>query len=279
MAEKKGKYDPITGITRCVVVAINPTLEEANALRGTTWDKPVEYVGKDKQNNDRVLVEIWLKDTTSGTLFQQKYYISNALRTSKNNPKNKQWGSAIGQVGWSENIAELEAKSWWNEQFPSHELLVGEEGLVEFLAAWVTQGSRPSDKFPMTDVNLAVDMKKLFTGDFSELKAMVTKYISPVIILATVSEFGGKKRQSIWKSILPGNDYFFDKVKNKDTAGIVGGWFSGIEDEKFGCRDEYSLELLHGGTATAYSSTPSFTAPAGNKKTEVQGSGGSDLPF
>lgn len=255
---KNSKFAPKTGFFRGVVIAVNPTLEEANTLRGTTWDRPVEYLSKDKQNNDRVLVEFWIKDVESGTLFQQKYYISNVLRTSKSNAANKQWASNLGQTGWSENLADLESKSWWNESFPSHQLLVGEEGLVEFLAAWIVQGSRASEKFPMTDVNVSVDMGKLFKGDFSELKGMVGKY-GQIVCLATINSFNGKEKQALWSKVLPGTDYFWQKVNSRDTNGIVGGWFSDIEDKSFGCKDQYKLEPMN--TAST-NSAPAYNAPA-----------------
>jgi hypothetical protein len=169
------------GLFEAEVVAINPTAEEYKEILDIELpaeSKATEYLGKSRDGNTYLRVDVWLKDIKSGDKFKTTFFLEDKERENKDGSK-KQYINNIGKCAWANdpnNLADWFAKRDYRVAY------VGEEELYEFLRTWLS-------KLDYTKENTVVqaDWKKLMKGNLSELRSQVNgAYCTNIGALATV---------------------------------------------------------------------------------------------
>jgi len=191
------------GLFEAEVVAINPTPEEFKEILDIELpadNKVTEYLGKSKDGNAYLRIDVWLKDVKSGDKFKATFFLEDKERESRDGSK-KQYINNIGRTAWAADPNDL------NEWFVKRDYrvaYVGEEEFYEFLRTWLGKLDYMKD----TTV-LQADWKKLMKGNVSELKSQVDgAYSTNIGALATVvmKEKNGenKEYQGVYnKAFLP----------------------------------------------------------------------------
>ena len=191
------------GLFEAEVVAINPTSEEykeALDIELPAESKATEYLGKSRDGNTYLRVDIWLKDVKSGDKFKTTFFLEDKERENKDGSK-KQYINNIGRCAWADdpnNLADWFAKRDYRVAY------VGEEELYEFLRTWLGKLD-----FMKEDSVLQADWKKLMKGNVSELKGQVDgAYCTNIGALATVimkeKDGESKEYQGVYnKAFLP----------------------------------------------------------------------------
>lgn len=191
------------GLFEAEVVAINPTPEEFKEILDIELpadNKVTEYLGKSKDGNAYLRIDVWLKDVKSGDKFKATFFLEDKERESRDGSK-KQYINNIGRTAWAADPNDL------NEWFVKRDYrvaYVGEEEFYEFLRTWLGKLDYMKD----TTV-LQADWKKLMKGNVSELKSQVDgAYSTNIGALATIvmKEKNGenKEYQGVYnKAFLP----------------------------------------------------------------------------
>ena len=191
------------GLFEAEVVAINPTAEEykeALDIELPAESKATEYLGKSRDGNTYLRVDVWLKDVKSGDKFKTTFFLEDKERENKDGSK-KQYINNIGRCAWADdanNLADWFAKRDYRVAY------VGEEELYEFLRTWLGKLD-----FMKEDSVLQADWKKLMKGNVSELKGQVDgAYCTNIGALATIimkeKDGESKEYQGVYnKAFLP----------------------------------------------------------------------------
>lgn len=191
------------GLFEAEVVAINPTAEEYKEVLDIELpadSKATEYLGKSRDGNTYLRVDVWLKDIKSGDKFKTTFFLEDKERENKDGSK-KQYINNIGRCAWADDPNNL--ADWFTKR-DYRVAYVGEEELYEFLRTWLGKLD-----FMKEDSVLQADWKKLMKGNVSELKGQVDgAYCTNIGALATIvmKEKDGetKEYQGVYnKSFLP----------------------------------------------------------------------------
>jgi hypothetical protein len=206
------------GITSAQVVRFCPTLEERAEMFGSEVGEnqtEIKYLDQDKDGNDRVRLDIWLKDVKNGKFYKHAIFLTKKEDVTKDGLKVRlvnatcttTWAPFIEGTNevdekllldWFVNFQDKDKNSIGKKKF--RKALYGEEEFVGFLSSWL---GKLDMKDPDTEV--FIDMNKLFFGDFSELNNLIdsglTKPVTLTLGVETNDEL--KKYQRIWKKILP----------------------------------------------------------------------------
>lgn len=245
------------GLFEAEVVAINPTAEEykeALDIELPAESKATEYLGKSRDGNTYLRVDVWLKDVKSGDKFKTTFFLEDKERENKDGSK-KQYINNIGRCAWADdpnNLADWFAKRDYRVAY------VGEEELYEFLRTWLGKLD-----FMKEDSVLQADWKKLMKGNVSELKGQVDgAYCTNIGALATIimkeKDGESKEYQGVYnKAFLPAYALKNFRLINYND-GTVQSALRGkkLKDLKpherfvinvtgeYGCRDFYVLRDL-----------------------------------
>ncbi len=169
------------GLFEAEVVAINPTAEEYKEVLDIELpadSKATEYLGKSRDGNTYLRVDVWLKDTKSGDKFKTTFFLEDKERENKDGSK-KQYINNIGRCAWADDPNNL--ADWFTKR-DYRVAYVGEEELYEFLRNWLGKLD-----FMKEDSVLQADWKKLMKGNVSELKGQVDgAYCTNIGALATI---------------------------------------------------------------------------------------------
>ena len=245
------------GLFEAEVLAINPTIEEykeALDIELPAESKATEYLGKSRDGNTYLRVDVWLKDVKSGDKFKTTFFLEDKERENKDGTK-KQYINNIGKCAWADDPNNL--ADWFTKR--DHRVAyVGEEELYEFLRTWLSKLD-----YTKEDSVLQADWKKLMKGNISELKGQVDgAYCTTIGALATIviKEKDGetKEYQGVYnKSFLPAYALKNFRLINYSDTTVQ----SALRDKKlkdlkpherfvnnvtgeFGCRDFYILRDL-----------------------------------
>lgn len=180
------------GFTTVQVKAINPTRSELNKLldkEDSDEDKPLEYLGEDKDGNKRLRLVFWLHDAKLDKYFPYSFNLTDKERQNKNEDKN-QYINNVCQTAWADDEANL-------PKFFTHFLdknkeelgsktyrkaLSGEEELGTLLKTWL---GRLNFSDPESSVD--IDTKALFDENYTDLRGLIeSDYDSPFVILLGV---------------------------------------------------------------------------------------------
>jgi hypothetical protein len=245
------------GLFEAEVVAINPTAEEykeALDIELPAESKATEYLGKSRDGNTYLRVDVWLKDVKSGDKFKTTFFLEDKERENKDGSK-KQYINNIGRCAWADdpnNLADWFAKRDYRVAY------VGEEELYEFLRTWLGKLD-----YMKEDSVLQADWKKLMKGNVSELKGQVDgAYCTNIGALATIimkeKDGESKEYQGVYnKAFLPAYALKNFRLINYND-GTVQSALRGkkLKDLKpherfvinvtgeYGCRDFYVLRDL-----------------------------------
>lgn len=245
------------GLFEAEVVAINPTTEEYKELLDIELpeeSKATEYLGKSRDGNTYLRVDVWLKDVKSGDKFKTTFFLEDKERENKDATK-KQYINNIGKCAWADdpnNLAEWFAKRDYRVAY------VGEEELYEFLRTWLGK----LDFMKETTV-LQLEWKKLMKGNVSELKSQVDgAYCTNLGALATIvmkeKDGESKEYQGVYnKAFLPAYALKNFRLINYNDATVQSALRGKkLKDLKpherfvinvtgeYGCRDFYILRDL-----------------------------------
>jgi hypothetical protein len=245
------------GLFEAEVVAINPTAEEykeALDIELPAESKATEYLGKSRDGNTYLRVDVWLKDVKSGDKFKTTFFLEDKERENKDGSK-KQYINNIGRCAWADdanNLADWFAKRDYRVAY------VGEEELYEFLRTWLGKLD-----FMKEDSVLQADWKKLMKGNVSELKSQVDgAYCTNIGALATVimkeKDGESKEYQGVYnKAFLPAYALKNFRLINYNDATVQSALRGKkLKDLKpherfvinvtgeYGCRDFYILRDL-----------------------------------
>ena len=245
------------GLFEAEVVAINPTAEEykeALDIELPAESKATEYLGKSRDGNTYLRVDVWLKDVKSGDKFKTTFFLEDKERENKDGSK-KQYINNIGRCAWADdanNLADWFAKRDYRVAY------VGEEELYEFLRTWLGKLD-----FMKEDSVLQADWKKLMKGNVSELKSQVDgAYCTNIGALATVimkeKDGESKEYQGVYnKAFLPAYALKNFRLINYNDAtaqsALRGKKLKDLKPHErfvinvtgeYGCRDFYVLRDL-----------------------------------
>lgn len=191
------------GLFEAEVVAINPTMEEYKEvleIELPAESKATEYLGKSRDGNTYLRVDVWLKDVKSGDKFKTTFFLEDKERENKDGSK-KQYINNIGRCAWADDPNNL--ADWFTKR-DFRVAYVGEEELYEFLRTWLGKLD-----FMKEDSVLQADWKKLMKGNVSELKGQVDgAYCTNIGALATIvmkeKDGESKEYQGVYnKAFLP----------------------------------------------------------------------------
>ena len=245
------------GLFEAEVVAINPTAEEykeALDIELPAESKATEYLGKSRDGNTYLRVDVWLKDVKSGDKFKTTFFLEDKERENKDGSK-KQYINNIGRCAWADdpnNLADWFAKRDYRVAY------VGEEELYEFLRTWLGKLD-----YMKEDSVLQADWKKLMKGNVSELKGQVDgAYCTNIGALATIimkeKDGESKEYQGVYnKAFLPAYALKNFRLINYNDATVQSALRGKkLKDLKpherfvinvtgeYGCRDFYVLRDL-----------------------------------
>ena len=165
--ESTGSFDFVVGVVNGEQILVNPTLAELNDY-GVKWkkDEP-NYEGKDSDGNVQHIVDIYFKVTpfkykekaveAGKEIRNIRFYIGTKPKLSQSGKQ--QFVNAFGKFAYAEDLAGMDAYSWFNKE-GIREALPGEENLYGWL--------REYGNFKNSD-QLQLNVELLKKGDFSEM--------------------------------------------------------------------------------------------------------------
>jgi len=245
------------GLFEAEVVAINPTAEEFKEILDIELpadNKTTEYLGKSKDGNAYLRMDVWLKEAKNGDKFKVTFFLEDKERENKDGSK-KQYINNIGKTAWAADANDL------NEWFAKRDYrvaYVGEEEFYEFLRTWLNKLD-----FMKESTVLQLDWKKLMKGNVSELKSQVDgAYCTNIGALATIvmreKDGESKEFQGVYnKAFLPAYALKPFRLINYNDVTVQSGLRAKkLKDLKpherfvvnvtgeYGCRDFYILRDL-----------------------------------
>lgn len=245
------------GLFEANVIAINPTVEEYKEVLGIDLQedsKATEYLGKNKDDNSFLRLDVWMEEVKSKDRFKVTFFLEDKERENKDGTK-KQFINNIGSCSWAADENDL--PDWFKkrEYRAAH---VGEEELYTFLRTWLSGIDYVKDS-----AVLEIEWKKLMKGNVKELKEQINgEWCGNVVALATITtrekEGEVKEYQTVYnKTFLP--PYYlknFRLVNYSDPSVLAGLRAKKPKDLKpyerfalnvtgeYGCRDYYILRDL-----------------------------------
>jgi hypothetical protein len=230
------------GIFEGKVVKINPTKEELEELLNTKFegDKEIEYLGETEEGETKLSLSFWLQDVETQQVFNLRFFLVDKERENKDKTK-KQYVNLSAACSWADSPNNLPE---WFKKKEFRVAKVGEEELYEFLRSWLNQLDwNTNEDF--------LEFKKLMRGNVKELIDLgKSEYAGTVVVSAIVrtvdTDNGAKEYQGVYnKAFLPGNMIKMFRVKSSKTSKLMTRFVNTISDKDYGCKDAYSLELLH----------------------------------
>ena len=237
----EGGFKKYVGVGAVEILAINPDAERIEQITGKKPEEDPSYTGEDKKGNDMVKFAFWMKEESTGKIF-------NCLKmsiTDKERPTSKkgqtQFINNIGYTAWAKSEDDLKAN------FSKRDYRVakmGEETFYEFMNRWLCLDG--------DDAELEFNLSKLMRGNFRELDETVKSFEGrKVVVLFTINtvEKDGEtvEYQNIYPySFLPyetmsGRTISFFEPDVKRKPSYVDYFITKVSDEKFGCKDFYKL--------------------------------------
>lgn len=245
------------GLFEANVIAINPTVEEYKELLGIELQedsKATEYLGKSKDDNTYLRLDVWMEEVKSKDKFKVTFFLEDKERENKDGTK-KQFINNVGACSWAADENDLPD---WFKKRDYRAAHAGEEEMYNFLRTWLSGIDYVKDS-----AVLEIEWKKLMKGNVKELKEQINgEWCGNVVALATITtkEKDGevKEYQTIYnRAFLP--PYYlknFRLVNYSDPSVLAGLRAKKSKDLKpyerfalnvtgeYGCRDYYTLRDL-----------------------------------
>jgi hypothetical protein len=228
-----------TGLADLRIVAINPTLEELNALQGSSIEKEPQYVGislgKDEEGNDKIQnkIVIYLSnnclveelDTKTDNLNKGTKKVSAKLEFlvsptfGLSSKGNSQFINGLGNASYSkslETITNNPKMEWFYKEEPIVQAYVGEAALLDFFKAFLYIGYDEKAGFK--------NREAIMKGDVTELRNYVKAVATnEVTCLLGVKEKNGKYYQNVYtkkftRATMKNSKNAFIKALNEDNG-------------------------------------------------------------
>jgi len=251
------EFKKFVGLFEATVVAINPSVEEFKDILNMELkedSKQTEYLGKSKDDNQSLRIDIWLEEIKNQEKFKLVFFLENKEKVSKDGLK-KQYINSVGQCTWAEDPNDI--PDW----FSSRDYRVafeGEENLFKFLRSWLG-GLDLKD----AESTLQLEWKKLMKGNVKDLRDLIGGELTTnVVALATIKtvekEDGPKSYQGVFnKAFLPpyhikhfrltdySNPAILKSIKDKKPKDLKPHerFIKDVTGE-YGCPDFYVLKDL-----------------------------------
>jgi len=174
------------GIAPVQVVAVNPNLQELNALGIQAKQEP-EYIGVNIGGDTFNKITFWVKCHEPEFLTRFDILVKPESKVSKSGKI--QWVNNIGQFAYAESKAS-ETYDWFKAD-GERKAFEGEETLVEFIRAYanVSAGGNCALETP----------KQIAAGDVKELKELIKVLTdNRVRVLLGVKDSNGKNYQQVY---------------------------------------------------------------------------------
>lgn len=240
------------GLTKVEVKAVNPTRNQLNQLLGiedTGEDKPIEYLGEDRDGNKRVRLSFWMYSESLDKYFNYSFNIIDRVRKSKDEIKT-QYINSVCITAWSDTEDNLPT---WFTKFTDRQkqdigdkvfrpALSGEEQLGNLLRTWL---GRLDWNDP--DTNAMIESGEFFKENFKGLQEQVDgNYDTPFMILLGVrtdEEDSTKQYQTVYEHFLPAGFEAYIKSMNfkSDYARKQWARFTENVEGEYGFKSAYEL--------------------------------------
>lgn len=227
-----------TGIIPVKVVAINPSLDQMHKMGlSETPNEPIYVTDKtdDAGNAYKMIrIDVWVENEAFGIKTKLAIFTENRLSTSLDTGK-VEYINDFGRTAWAPPDTVPQDK--WFKDKGTRVAYRGEGQLIKFMEAWLNADTEKDE--------LAVDnWKAIFTGDFSELAALIplfgTKNTLKVMLMVTVTS-DSKYFQGVYPKYFArwNNDStngwanFVNKANNQKKKMNLPNGFWSLELKKF----------------------------------------------
>jgi len=232
------------GVGNFKVVAINPTMEEANKI-GVKLKTEPKYTDIQVGDNVRNKIVFFVKNEEKEILTRVEFLVASQQEISQNG--NKRIINNFGRHTWSKDIDTLKANSKmsWFKTEKARYAYVGESDLIDFIAAWANVAS---------DGEVALDtIDVIVKGNVSELRKLMNSIKDNEVRLMLGVKVGddGKLYQQVY-SRWYGRPYIKTNTQLIKSLNDEYGAFKAQYDPT-----DFSLKLFSGETMTI--KTPSIS--------------------
>lgn len=233
------------------VVAVNPTQEEFEKMGMDVEEEPVYQ--KEKDGETLTWVDFWMEELKTGLKYKRTFFVQDvpAKTTNKEEKPNfvekTQYVNQIGDSFWAANKKDLsesftkfrKKKGKSGDEYETYGdktiriAKKGEGDLMNFIKMWMG-----GCNFRDVNTNILLDMKKIFNGNFKEIKEQVggeftviekngREYPSTIAdvleVKTVVAEDGAKEYQSVWRRPVAG--WLMKSIRNtKFTRENIQKW-------------------------------------------------------
>lgn len=198
------------GLFEGKVIAINPDIEEYKDVLGIELkedSKSVEYLGKSKDGNTTLRVDVWLEDVKSADKFKVVFFLEDKQRENKDQTK-KQYINNIGTCTWATDPNDL--PEWIAKGRDCRVANLGEEELYGFLRTWLSEVD-----YKDTENVLMMEWKKVMKGNLTDLKNQVDgAYCTNVVALATIKTVIKDDETKEYQGVYNKAFMYKDSIKN-----------------------------------------------------------------
>ena len=216
-----------TGIANLQILAINPNNTELTAIYGRPNKEEPVYAGVSKANNPQIRIDIHAKvlGLSKDTKVRFSFYVENFSTTSKTNKL--RYINKFGNTAWAESEAALSEIGYY-KNVDSRVCLNGEE---EFTKTFLRVAGNVA-----TEGECRIDdWKKIFAGDFSELKA-IAKALGAnsfkALLCVSTSEDGTKFYQNVYTK-------YFERSYIESPAQFLAT----LSGERGECKGDYQNDF------------------------------------
>ena len=242
------------GVAALNIITVNPTLEELSDILGKEVSKVPQYVGKDENNIDRVLLSFWTRtdkdspvnggiDTTMSFMIGLTNEFRKPGKSGRVQVIDKYGRSAWATPEEVENHSIPQySKGPANISADYHRAIPGEETLLGLLKAWLnipdvsiwnkdSEKWEPNTKVTAEDCEMSLDFGKMFNGDFSELKSLIKDAAGYNFKCATgVRNYNGAQYQDVYTgTFLRNGARKYENLMSDIVAAQSAGAYSSSE--------------------------------------------------
>jgi hypothetical protein len=251
---KKLNKQLFVGWSEAKVCLINPTQEELDKF-GVTLEEEPEYIGENDEGIETARIDFWMEDVKNGYKYKKSFFLENI--NAENKPKEgeeegfkrkTQYINQVGDILWAETKKDLSEKftkfrtkvKGSSDEYEIYGDKVsriakkGEGDLMDFVKKWTSECD-----FYDVDTNILLDMKRIFAGNFNELKQEINgKYtlvvdkegnehpstmVNVLEVKVVDGEDGPKEYQNVWRRSVAG--WQMKSIRNtKFTEDNIAKW-------------------------------------------------------
>jgi hypothetical protein len=212
-----------TGLYDCNVLAVNPTIAEAEKL-GITIKDDTTYVSTAEEGHIKIRLDFWVKVNPLNVVKKLTFFLEDLVKPSQ--AGNTQFINDFGVSTYGISLDAIKANEkmkWYNTE-TAITALVGQADLTEFIKNWLS-----IDRDTVAKID---NVAKLYKGDVSDLKALITKYSDrQVQLLLHIKETDGVFYQNIYNR-------YFGRAKSTNTKF----WLKELTDSTINYQNSFAQQ-------------------------------------